>query len=94
MSLLPLFLATSSPRSFFSFFIIKKNIIKLKEFASRVHNHKKELVKLLYNIKYEGKRIVCISAPAKGMTLLNFCNIDNSVCDYVTEKSKLKIGRE
>jgi SAM-dependent methyltransferase len=69
------------------------SITKLKEFASRVHIHKKELINLLYNIKNEGKRIVCISAPAKGMTLLNFCNIDNVVCDYVTEKSKLKIGK-
>ncbi len=34
-----------------------------------------------------------MSAPAKGMTLLNYCKIDNHILDYVTEKSELKIGK-
>ena len=34
-----------------------------------------------------------MSAPAKGMTLLNYCGIDTTLLDFVTEKSKLKIDR-
>lgn len=65
---------------------------KLAEFAKKVENNKKEINLLLSKLKAEGKRIVAVSAPAKGMTLLNYCKIDRQVLDYVTEKSKLKIG--
>jgi len=69
------------------------NMSRLKEFSERVKNHRIQLVKLLNKLKNDGKKIVCISAPAKGMTLLNYCEIDNSICDYVTEKANLKIGK-
>jgi hypothetical protein len=65
---------------------------KLHEFAQRVADNKKELNSLLAKLKSEGKKIVGVSAPAKGMTLLNYCKIDRQVLDYVTEKSRLKIG--
>jgi len=65
----------------------------LDRFADGVRNNKRDLTWLLQSLKHEGKRIVGVSAPAKGMTLLNFCRIDNDVLDFVTEKSKLKIGR-
>lgn len=64
----------------------------LLEFAKRVEKNKAELSFLLNKLKREGKRIVAVSAPAKGMTLLNYCKIDRQILDYVTEKSKLKIG--
>jgi len=66
---------------------------KLNEFARKVRIHKKKLTKILNELKENGKRIVCVSAPAKGMTLLNYCGIDNSICDYITEKAELKIRK-
>jgi len=39
------------------------------------------------------KRIVGVSSPAKGNTLLNYCGIDSNILDYITEKSMRKIGR-
>ena len=65
----------------------------LDRFAAGVRRNKMELTWLLQSIKHEGKRVVGVSAPAKGMTLLNYCRIDNDILDFVTEKSKLKIGR-
>jgi SAM-dependent methyltransferase len=62
-------------------------------FAKRVHKNRMELMWLLHKLKRQGKRIVAVSAPAKGMTLLNYCRIGTELLDYVTEKSKLKIGR-
>jgi hypothetical protein len=64
----------------------------LEDFALRVADNKLKLQSLLSNLKASGKRIVAVSAPAKGMTLLNYCKIDKQVIDFVTEKSALKIG--
>lgn len=65
----------------------------LEKFAQAVKQNKADLVWLLQSLKHQGKRIVAVSAPAKGMTLLNYCRLDNDVLDFVTEKSALKIGR-
>lgn len=67
----------------------KKTMIN---FARKVEKNKEELNTLLYNLKKSGKKIVGVSAPAKGMTLLNYCKIDKQLLDFITEKSKLKIG--
>jgi SAM-dependent methyltransferase len=66
---------------------------KLAEFAAAVRRNKDELTWLLHSLKHQGKRIAAVSAPAKGMTLLNYCGLDADLLDFVTEKSKLKIGR-
>jgi len=65
----------------------------LDDFAVKVSENKKALVWMLQSLKHEGKRIAGVSAPAKGMTLLNYCGIGRDVLDFVTEKSTLKIGR-
>lgn len=65
----------------------------LEAFAARVAANRSDLVWLLHGLKHEGKRIAGVSAPAKGMTLLNYCRIGPELLDFVTEKSKLKIGR-
>lgn len=65
----------------------------LKEFADKVKKNRDELLWLLHSLKKEGKTIVGVSAPAKGMTLLNYCHIGSHLLDAVTEKSTLKIGR-
>jgi len=66
---------------------------RLEKFAIDVKNQKKQLINLLISLKHDNKRVVGLSAPAKGMTLLNYCKIDNHILDYVTEKSELKIGK-
>lgn len=62
----------------------------LDKFADEVKNHKKEFLELLRDLKNQGKKIVGISAPAKGNTILNYCKIDSDLIDYMTEKSILK----
>ena len=69
-----------------------RDLSRLEDFARKVERNKAQLNSLLHKLKDEGKRIVGVSAPAKGMTLLNYCHIDRQILDYVTEKSKLKIG--
>jgi len=64
-----------------------------EEFANRVYENRKKLNDLLKDIKLSEKTIVGISAPARSSTVLNFCEIDSTVLDYVAEKSSLKIGK-
>ena len=74
----------------------KKQIHSIKylnRFANKVKNHRQELRSLLMDLKKKGKRIVALSAPAKGNTLLNYCKLDTDLLDYVTEKAELKIGK-
>ena len=65
----------------------------INDFAIRVQNNKNDLRRLLLGLKSEGKRIVGVSAPARSNTILNYCEIDSSILDYITEKSSLKIGK-
>lgn len=65
----------------------------LDNFAELVRKNRHDLVWLLQSLRHEGKTVAGVSAPAKGMTLLNYCRIDNELLTVVTEKSTLKIGR-
>lgn len=65
----------------------------LAQFSKRVEENRGDLNWLLHKLKREGKRIAAASAPAKGMTLLNYCRLGRETLDFVTEKSTLKIGR-
>lgn len=63
-----------------------------QEFSRKIVETKFELLSILFELKKKKQRIVGIGAPAKGNTLLNYCKLDPTMIDYLTEKSKLKIG--
>lgn len=65
----------------------------LSQFAEKTAKQKKDLLELLVRLKKEGKRVVAISTPAKGNTLLNYCQLGTHLIEYATEKNALKIGR-
>lgn len=65
----------------------------LQKFAEAVANNRQTLTWMLRKLKNEGKKLAAVSAPAKGMTLLNYCRLGTETLDFVTEKSTLKIGR-
>ena len=69
------------------------SIENLKKFSESVKKHRLELLNLLFDLKKNDQKIIGISAPAKGNTLLNFCKIGTEYLDYITEKSMLKIGK-
>jgi hypothetical protein len=69
------------------------SLVTYEEFANRVYENRKNLNDLLKKIKSSGNKIVGVSAPARSSTILNFCSIDQTVLDYVAEKSSLKIGK-
>lgn len=65
----------------------------LDRFADAVRRNARDLAWMLHSLQRDGKRIAAVSAPAKGMTLLNYARIGGETIDFVTEKSMLKIGR-
>ncbi|MFA5129335.1 MAG: class I SAM-dependent methyltransferase [Patescibacteria group bacterium] len=62
------------------------------EFAERVKDHRMKLSQLLMDLRKQGKRVVGVSAPAKGSTLLNYCHLHPGILDYIAEKAEIKIG--
>lgn len=68
------------------------DISRLREFSKEVASHRTKLINLLSSLKASGASLAGVSAPAKGMTLLNYCHIGPELLDFMTEKSHLKIG--
>jgi len=66
---------------------------KLDSFSKSVEIHRENLQQLLHDLKKDGKKIVAISAPAKGNTLLNYCKIGPELLDFITERNPLKIDK-
>ncbi len=66
---------------------------QLRRFSGEVAENRARLTELLYELRSSGKRIAGVSAPAKGMTLLNYARIGTETLEFVTEKARLKIGR-
>jgi hypothetical protein len=65
----------------------------LQRFATRVHDIRTKLVAMLQDLKAEGHRIVGYGAPAKATILLNYCRIDRSILDFVSDNTPLKQGK-
>lgn len=66
--------------------------ITYEQFAKKVEAVKERLMKQLILIKSQKKKIVGYGAPAKGNILLNFCNIDGSILDYIVDSTPHKQG--
>lgn len=62
-------------------------------FMGRVQSLKFRLNKELYEIKAAGGRVIGIGAATKGNTLLNYCNIDGDLLEYISDTSPLKVGK-
>ena len=64
----------------------------LINFQKKVTKNRFQLLSLLTKLKRANKKIIALSAPAKGMTLLNYLKLDSNYLDYATEKSSIKQG--
>jgi 2-polyprenyl-3-methyl-5-hydroxy-6-metoxy-1,4-benzoquinol methylase len=68
-----------------------------KYIYSLIQNKTKDIKANLYSalMKYkkEGKKISAYGAAAKGVTLLNYCNINTDLIDYVVDLNPKKQGR-
>ena len=64
-----------------------------QKFAKKPPIVKEQLTKTLLNLKKKGKKIVAYGASAKATTLLQYCNIDSRVIDYITDSAPSKQGK-
>ncbi len=62
-------------------------------FSKRVRKNRDELMTVIEKLLHQGKKVAAVSAPAKGMTLLNYIGISNRHIRLISEKARLKIGR-
>lgn len=63
------------------------------DFVSKVETNRKTLVGMLQGLKSQGKSIAGYGAPAKGNTLLNYCQISTDLLPYTVDKNPLKVGK-
>lgn len=68
------------------------NIEFYKSFGEYVEQTKRDILRLLINLKNQGKTIVGYGAPGKGNTLLNYCGIGTDFMDYTVDRSPHKQG--
>lgn len=61
-------------------------------FRARVEQIKDNLLRLLRNLKADGKKLAGYGASARGNTLLNYFGIGTDLLDYVVDRNKLKQG--
>ena len=62
------------------------------DFSQKAKNVKTKLNQFLEKAQLEGKSTVCYGAPAKGNTLLNFCEIKTGQIKYTVDRSPHKQG--
>jgi C-methyltransferase C-terminal domain/Putative zinc binding domain/Methyltransferase domain len=58
-----------------------------------VKQTKRDLLELLISLRHKGKKIVGYGAPAKSVTLLNYCGIRGDFLDFTVDRSLSKQGR-
>jgi SAM-dependent methyltransferase len=61
-------------------------------FTEKVKETKRKLLEFLIGAKNDGKTIAAYGAPAKGVTLLNYCGVRTDFIDYAVDLSPHKQG--
>ena len=74
---------------------IESGLTQLKtyeNFAIHVNQVKKQLQQFCMDAKNKNKKIIGYGAPAKGNTLLNYCQINNELIEYTVDVNPYKQG--
>lgn len=61
--------------------------------SARIRQFKFSLLKQLLDARLSGGMVIGIGAATKGNTLINYCGIDSTMLDFITDASPLKIGK-
>jgi methylation protein EvaC len=62
------------------------------DFARNCENRKTEFVNLLTNLKNQGKTVAGYAATSKSTTVLNYCEIDEGLIQYISDSTPQKQG--
>lgn len=69
------------------------NANTFENFRKNVEKSRDDLVGLLEKLKNEGKRVVGYGATSKSTTVLNYCNIDKNLIEFISDTTPLKQGK-
>jgi SAM-dependent methyltransferase len=69
------------------------DIATYADFGERAAATRAALREFLENARQDGKRVVAYGAPAKGNTLLNYCDVGTDLIDFTVDRSPAKQGR-
>ena len=64
-----------------------------QKFKTNCEQNKNDLLKLLKKLKEDGKRVVGYAATSKSTTILNYCGIDSSLIEYISDTTPIKHGK-
>ena len=67
-----------------------KKINTYIEFSNKTKLLKKSLIETIRELKNKNYKIFGYGSPAKGNVLLNYCDLDNSMIDFLTDITSLK----
>ncbi len=73
----------------------QKNIDSIQtyiKFAKRVEENKIKFTNLIRNLKNDGEKIVGYAAASKGIIIQNYCNLDSTLIDYISDSTPFKQG--
>jgi len=63
------------------------------DFKKKCEISKKNLVNKLLELKKNNKKICGYAATSKSTTILNYCNINSKIIDFICDSTKEKIGK-
>tara|TARA_R100000315_G_C5231888_1_gene142891 strand:- start:214 stop:1398 length:1185 start_codon:yes stop_codon:yes gene_type:complete len=79
--------------------LLKENTFGLNDFktyqifSNRVQKSKEDLISTLKKLKQDGKKVIAYGAASKVTTVFNYCGIDESLVEYITDTTPSKIGK-
>jgi len=69
------------------------NVLTYDKFAQNIINLKSDLIEFITELKKQKKSLIGYGASAKGNVLLNYCNIDHTIIDFIIDTTPLKQGK-
>jgi len=66
------------------------NIETFIRFAQKVKQSRDDLIRILFKCKEEGKKVISYGATSKSTTVFNYCGIDQSLIEYVSDTTPEK----
>ena len=69
------------------------NLDQLNGFSERVQKSKKDLLRVLHEYKDINRKVISYGATSKSTTIFNYCGIDSSLIDHITDTTPEKLGK-
>lgn len=64
-----------------------------EQLSGRIRRSREELLRLLYDLRKAGKRVVGYGATSKSTTVLNYCGIDADLVEFISDTTPAKQGK-